>query len=84
MSIQILTFLLYFTLIFIVTLGYGLFVFSFLTKQKLVNSFNFGDTGILGFYFILILSYLLHFFVSLNYYVTGLIFLLGLFFFYFI
>lgn len=77
-------FFIYFISIFVVTIGFGLLVKNFLVKEGLINTLGLGDTGLLGFYFILLLSFLLHFFIPLNYYVTVLIFISGaILFFYF-
>ena len=77
-------FITYFASIFIATLGFGLLVKKFLVKEGVINSLGLGDTGLLGFYFVLLLSFLLHFFIPLNYYVTVLIFISGvILFFYF-
>ncbi|PPR49660.1 MAG: hypothetical protein CFH15_01077 [Alphaproteobacteria bacterium MarineAlpha5_Bin5] len=71
-------FAIYFTSVIIVTLGYGLLLKNFLIKEKLISSIGIGSTGLLGFYFILIISFLLHFFLPLNYFVTVLIYLIGI------
>ena len=71
-------FAIYFTSVIIVTLGYGLLLKNFLIKEKLISSIGIGSTGLLGFYFILIISFLLHFFLPLNYFVTALIYLIGI------
>jgi len=71
-------FIIYFTSIIIVTLGFGLLVKNFLIKEGLIYSMGVGDTGLLGFYFILLLSFLLHFFLPINYYINGLIFFIGI------
>ena len=70
-------FFIYLTSVFIVTLGFGLLVKKFLVKEGLINSLGLGDTGLLGFYLILLLSFLFHFFIPLTYYVTGLFFTFG-------
>ena len=59
-------FITYFTSIFIATLGFGLLVKKFLVKEGLINSLGLGDTGLLGFYLILLLSFLFTFFYSFN------------------
>jgi hypothetical protein len=71
-------FIIYFTSVIIVTLGFGLLLKNFLIKEGLIYSMGVGDTGLLGFYFILLLSFLLHFFLPINYYINGLIFLIGI------
>ena len=71
-------FSIYFTSVIIVTLGYGLLLKNFLVKEKLISSIGIGSTGILGFYFILLISLLLHFFLPLHFSVTVLIYLIGI------
>ena len=79
-----LIFVSYLISIFIVTLGFGLIVNNYLTKLNLIESFSLGEIGLLGFYILLLISYLLHFLIPLNYLITSSIFILGvLFFFYF-
>ena len=58
-------FIIYFTSVIIVTLGFGLLLKNFLIKEGLIYSMGVGDTGLLGFYFILLLSFLLHFFLPI-------------------
>ena len=70
----------YFTIIFSV-LGYGYFVLNF-SKNKYTSS-DLGYIGLVGILFLIIISYISHFFVSHNYIFNSLILIIGLFFFIF-
>ena len=71
------TFLIFFCSIVFVVLGYGLLIKRVLINDNLINNFGVGETGILGFYIILIISLLLHFFTALNAYLVFLIYIIG-------
>ena len=49
-------FILFFISIFFVILGYGLLIKQLLKNENLVNTLGIGETGLLGFYLILIIS----------------------------
>ena len=70
----------YFTIIFSV-LGYGYLVLNF-SKNKYTSS-DLGYIGLVGILFLIIISYISHFFVSHNYIFNSLILIFGLFFFIF-
>ena len=70
----------YFTIIFSV-LGYGYLVLNF-SKNKYTSS-DLGYIGLVGILFLIIISYISHFFVSHNYIFNSLILIIGLFFFIF-
>ena len=70
----------YFTIIFSV-LGYGYFALNF-SKNKYTSS-DLGYIGLVGILFLIIISYISHFFVSHNYIFNSLILIIGLFFFIF-
>ena len=70
----------YFTIIFSV-LGYGNLVLNF-SKNKYTSS-DLGYIGLVGILFLIIISYISHFFVSHNYIFNSLILIIGVFFFIF-
>ena len=70
----------YFTIIFSV-LGYGYLVLNF-SKNKYTSS-DLGYIGLVGILFLIIISYISHFFVSHNYIFNSLILIIGVFFFIF-
>ena len=70
----------YFTIIFSV-LGYGYLALNF-SKNKYTSS-DLGYIGLVGILFLIIISYISHFFVSHNYIFNSLILIIGLFFFIF-
>ena len=70
----------YFTIIFSV-LGYGNLVLNF-SKNKYTSS-DLGYIGLVGILFLIIISYISHFFVSHNYIFNSLILIIGVFFFVF-
>ena len=81
MSLNLLTFLFFYFLIINSTLGYG-FLISKLTKLNL-KYFNISFLGLLGIFFLIIISYITHFFTSHNYVHNSLILSIGLFSFFF-
>ena len=66
----------YFTIIFSV-LGYGYLVINF-SNKKYISS-DLGYIGLIGILFLVIISYISHFFVSHNYIFNSLILIIGLF-----
>ena len=64
-------------IIFIFTYGLGSLIKYFLIKNKFIYNISFGEIGILGFYFILIISLFFHFFISLNIYFIFFIFFIS-------
>ena len=70
----------YFTIIFSV-LGYGYLALNF-SKNKYTSS-DLGYIGLVGILFLIIISYISHFFVSHNYIFNSLILIIGVFFFIF-
>ena len=70
----------YFTIIFSV-LGYGYLVVNF-SKEKYISN-DLGYIGLIGILFLIIISYISHFFVSHNYIFNSLILIIGLFLFIF-
>jgi len=70
----------YFTIIFSV-LGYGYLVINF-SKDKYISN-DLGYIGLIGILFLIIISYISHFFVSHNYIFNSLILIIGLFLFIF-
>ncbi len=79
MSLNLLTFLIFYFLIINSTLGYG-FLISKLIKLNL-KYFNISFLGLLGVFVLVIISYVTHFFVSHNYFHNSIILLLGISFF---
>tara|TARA_Y100001970_G_C14235779_1_gene861687 strand:- start:1176 stop:2993 length:1818 start_codon:yes stop_codon:yes gene_type:complete len=70
-------FLLYFLSVIIIVLGFGLTIKKFLIKENFIESLGIGETGILGYYFLLLISLFFHFFISLNNYFVVCVYLLG-------
>jgi len=70
----------YFTIIFSL-LGYGCFVINF-SKNKYILS-DLGYIGLVGVLFLILISYISHFFVPHNYIFNSLILIIGLFLFIF-
>jgi len=65
--------------ILIISIGYGSLVKFLLIKNNIINTLSFGETGVVGFYFILLISLLIHFFVPLNIFINSFIFFFALF-----
>ena len=70
----------YFTIIFSV-LGYGYLAVNFSKKKYILH--DLGYIGLVGILFLIIISYISHFFVSHNYIFNSLILIIGLFLFIF-
>ena len=81
MLINYFNFLISFVIIFIITLGFGSITKYYLINSKIINKLTFGETGIIGFYTILFISLILHFFIPLNFYIQIIIFSFSLIFF---
>ena len=78
------TFLLSIIFVFITSYSYGaIFNKIFINRNKLIF-FDFGETIILGYFFLLIISILFHFFIPINYTFTILILIIALLYFFFI
>ena len=74
-------FLLSILLIFITSYSYGIIFKQFFFKKYDFLFFDLGETTILGFFFLSIISIFLHFFMPINYLLTILILIIGLFYF---
>ncbi len=72
------TFLLSIIVIFITSYSYGIFFKKFFIKSNKDLVFNLGETIILGYFFLLIISLLFHFFIPINYFFTIFILLIAL------
>ena len=71
----------FFLITLVSILGYGqLFINIFFNKK---NIFNYGEVGVIGFFFLAFISIIFHFFIALNYFFNSLILLIGLIFFLF-
>lgn len=68
MLIEIFTSLFYFFIIYLVSIGYGLFFNKFFLRNNQI--FSIGEIGIFGLFFLSFISITLHFFLAINYYIT--------------
>ena len=64
MLLEIFSSLSYFSIIYIVGIGYGLFFNKFVLQNTQI--FSIGEIGIYGFFFLSFISVFLHFFLPLN------------------
>ncbi len=72
----------YLIIITVIAIGYGHFFVKILVNNKNIPSFNIGELGLIGFYALLIISILIHFFIPLNFITTSITMLVGFFLFY--
>ncbi len=72
------TFLLSIIFIFITSYSYGIFFNKIFIREHNLFVFDLGETIILGYFFLLIISIFFHFFIPINYYFTILILVIAL------
>ena len=68
--------LIFFFIILTTTQGYGIFLKEIILDKKII--LNQSELGIIGFFFLLILSILIHFFIPLSSYLNSIIVLIGI------
>lgn len=63
----------------ITLIGFGLLISNILIKYKFVSNINFGENGLIGTFFLLLLSILIHFFFPISNFITISIGIIGIF-----
>ena len=75
---SILVIFVYLLIVTLISIGYGYIFVRIINPNINISSFNIGELGFIGFYGLLIISILIHFFLPLSFVITFIVALVGI------
>ena len=75
---SILVIFIYLLIITFISIGYGYIFVTIINLNQNISSYNIGELGLIGFYGLLIISILIHFFLPLSFLITLIVSLIGM------